>query len=159
MMAKKNASPMDVLIENIQADQKLLQEHNILIDETKDAKREVVDRIRDARKDLTVFLKYATEEQKEKVEALGFEFSDSDQGLNTVSQMVIDIMTEKKKLSNGDIYKAYVEALPEGTEAENYTQFNIKMRSCFNRQLLTRQKAEGAKNSREDMISLVVTTK
>jgi hypothetical protein len=130
----------------------------LLLEETKEAKREVVDRIRESRKDVQVFMKYATEDQKQKVEDLGFEFTESEQGLNTVSQMVIDIMTEKKNMTNGELYKVYVEALPKGTETENYTQFNIKMRSCFNRQLLARSKVNGSKNSRDDMITLVITS-
>lgn len=155
----KQTNPMDALIEAIKADQIELEALNKTLEETKENKREVVDRLKDSRKDLDVFMKYATEEQQKKVEALGFNLKTTEPGMNSVSQIVMDIMTEKKKLTNGELYKAYVEALPKGTEAENYTQFNIKMRSCFNRQLVTREKVERAKNSRDDMITLVVTKK
>lgn len=161
-MAKKKEepiNPIDAVIERITADQVELETINKTLDEAKESKREIVDRLKGSRKDLEVLLKYATDEQKEKVEELGFGTATVNRSFNNVAQIVIDVMTEKKKMTNGELYKAYVEELPEGAEAQNYTQFNIKMRSCFNRELLTREKVDGAKNSRDDMIILVETKK
>ena len=47
----KDASIVDVLIENIKADQALLEQTEVQIEKAKDEKREVVARLKDYRKD------------------------------------------------------------------------------------------------------------
>jgi len=62
-----------VLIENIKTDQALLTETETKIDEAKEAKRAVVDRLKDYRRDVATMLKYASEAEVKQLEDLGFD--------------------------------------------------------------------------------------
>ena len=151
-----NATIVHVLIENIKTDQTLLEQTEAQIETAKEEKRAVVDRLKDYRRDITVLLKYANDEQRLKVEELGFDFSESEQGLNLVAALAMDIIMKASdnQLTNAELYEAYVKTFKNKDDAFNYTEFNIKCRSLFNTQRLLRKKGTDAKSSREDTISL-----
>jgi len=145
-----------VLIENIKTDQALLTETETKIDEAKEAKRAVVDRLKDYRRDVATMLKYASEAEVKQLEDLGFDFSESERGLNAVATLAFDLIVKAKdtKLTNGALYQAYVATFKKKEDAFNYTEFNIKCRPLFNSQRLLRTKGKDPKSSREDIISL-----
>jgi len=160
----KNTSIVGVLIENIKTDQTLLETTETKIDEAKEEKRAVVDRLKDYRRDISVLLKYANDEQQQQIEELGFDFSESERGLNPVASLALDLIVKTKgnRLSNEALYNAYVATFKNKEDAFNYTDFNIKCRSLFNTQRLLRTKNGDPKSSKEDIISLngrVVETK
>ena len=153
---------LDRVIANITEDQKALEEQNDLIEKAKTYKREIVDRIKGLKHDLSTFVKYATEEQKKQIDELGLDVSESSgRGvLNPFSQIVLDTLTETKgnKMTNGDLYSAYVDSVTEG-EAEDYTQFNIKIRQLFNSGRISKKQIDPVKSNRDDIISLNVDVK
>ena len=152
-----NATIVDVLIENIKTDHELLEQIDNKIEQAKEEKRNIVERLKDYRRDISVMLKYADDSQHQKIEALGFNLSDSDRGLNPVASFTLDTILKAKdnQVSNGDLYEAYVKFCKQNKqEPVNYTEFNIKCRSLFNTQRLIRKKTKDAKNSREDIICL-----
>ncbi|MEP0264179.1 hypothetical protein [Dokdonia sp.] len=149
-------SIVDVLIQNITQDQALLQEADAKIAEAKASKNDVVDRLKDYRKEISIIMKYANEEQKEKIEALGFDSSDSSNGLNDVATRALNIIMDAKdhSLTNDELYTIYAGSVENPKDALNYTAFNIKCRPLFNSQRLIRIKAAEGLSSREDIISL-----
>ena len=151
-----NATIVDVLIENIKTDQTLLDQTEKQIETAKENKRNVVDRLKNYRRDITVLLKYADDTQRKRIEELGFDFSESERGLNPVASLVMDIIMKAKdnQLTNAELYDAYVKTFKNKDDAFNYTEFNIKCRSLFNTQRLLRKKGKDPKSSREDIISL-----
>ncbi|MFV0572072.1 MAG: hypothetical protein ACK5M1_06545 [Xanthomarina gelatinilytica] len=152
----KDASIVDVLIENIKTDQTLLEQTEAQIEKAKDEKREIVARLKDYRKDVSVLLKYADEERRKQIEELGFDFSETENGLNPVASLVLDIIVKAKnnQLTNAELYDAYSKTIKNENERLSYTEFNIKCRSLFNTQRLLRKKGKDPKSSREDVISL-----
>jgi hypothetical protein len=152
-----NASIVDVLIENIQIDQGLLQEVEAKITTLKDEKQEIVNRQKEQQKDIATLLKYADEKQQQKIEELGFDFSEEKRSTNTVASTAFEIILKAKdnQMTNGDLYDGYVKSCKDKSEvAEKYSAFNIKCRSLFNTQKLLRKKGADPKSSREDIISL-----
>ncbi|WP_299217008.1 hypothetical protein [uncultured Dokdonia sp.] len=149
-------SIVDVLIQNITQDQALLKDAEKQITEAKNAKSDIADRLKGYRKETEIILKYANEEQKEQIEALGFDTAGSTSGLNTVATLAMDIIMKAKDtvLTNEALYNAYTETFENRDDAENYTAFNIKCRPLFNSQRLIRRKAADGSSSREDIISL-----
>lgn len=153
----KNENVIDVLIQNIKADQELLVSTDKQIETLKEEKRETANRLRGYRGDITVLLKYADPKYKEQIEALGLDLADSSsQSMNPVASLVLEIIMKAKDntMSNGDLYDAYVKTFKKPEDAFNYTEFNIKCRSLFNTQRLLRSKGKDASNSREDIVSL-----
>ena len=152
----KDTSIVDVLIENIKTDQALLVQTEAQIEKAKDEKREVVARLKDYRKDVSVLLKYADEERRKQIEDLGFDFSESENGLNPIASLVLDIVMKAKdnQVTNADLYNTYAKTVKKDEERLSYTEFNIKCRSLFNTQRLLRKKGKDPKSSREDIISL-----
>lgn len=152
----KNASIVDVLIENITTDQNLLKHADQKIELAKEEKREITDRLKDYRRDASTLMKYASQEQQKKIEELGFEFHDSERGMNPVASLVLDIIMKAKehKMTNGELHQAYVKTFEKAENAYSYTEFNIKCRSLFNTQRLLRSKGSDPKNTRLDVISL-----
>tara|TARA_R110002072_G_scaffold302796_1_gene488813 strand:- start:5642 stop:6127 length:486 start_codon:yes stop_codon:yes gene_type:complete len=152
----KDASIVDVLIENIKTDQTLLEQTEAQIEQAKDEKRDIVARLKDYRKDVSVLLKYADEERRKQIEELGFDFSEPENGLNPVASLVLSIIMKAKdnQLTNAELYDAYVKSFKNKDDAFNYTEFNIKCRSLFNTQRLLRKKGKDPKSSRDDIISL-----
>lgn len=152
----KDASIMDVLIENIKTDQELLNQTESKIEKAKDEKREIVARLKDYRRDMSVLLKYADVERRKQIEDLGFDFSETENGLNSVASLVLDIVMKAKdnQVTNGELYDAYTKTIKKEDERLSYTEFNIKCRSLFNTQRLLRKKGKDPKSSREDIISL-----
>jgi hypothetical protein len=147
--------PLDALIENIKADRGLLEEQETILNKCKADKFEITQRLKDYRSDLRVFLKYATDKQKMEIEKLGLDTtSSSSNTVNQVVEIALKIMQEKKKLTNGELFTAYEKGLPDGQTPENYTFFNIKIRSLFNRQVLVKTKGDDPKSSRTDIITL-----
>lgn len=151
----KDASIVDVLIENIKTDQKLLEQTEVELTEVREKKSAVKERLKDYRKDISVLLKYADEDKRKELEELGFDFSESERGLNPVAFIIMDIIMKAKdnKATNEELYKAYVASFKNPTDAFNYTEFNIKCRSLFNTQRLLRTKSSSG-SSRDDVISL-----
>lgn len=147
---------VDVLIQNIKTDQNLLKETEIKIDEIKETKRTIIDRLKDHRRDISVMLKYANEQQQKKIQELGFDFSETNTGLNAVATIAFEIIlnTKDHKLTNEELYNAYVKKEKDKENVVNYTEFNIKCRSLFNTQRLLRTKGKDPKSSRDDIISL-----
>lgn len=152
----KDASIVDVLIENIKTDQALLEQTEVQIEKAKDEKREVVARLKDYRKDVSVLLKYADDERRKQIEELGFDFSETENGLNPVASLVLDTIVKAKdnQLTNAELYDAYSKTVKNENERLSYTEFNIKCRSLFNTQRLLRKKGKDPKSSRDDVISL-----
>ena len=152
----KDTSIVDVLIENIKTDQALLEQTEVQIEKAKDKKREVIARLKDYRKDVSVLLKYADEERRKQIEDLGFDFSESENGLNPIATLVLDIVMKAKdnQVTNADLYNTYAKTVKKDDERLSYTEFNIKCRSLFNTQRLLRKKGKDPKSSREDIISL-----
>ena len=66
----KNASIVDVLIENIKTDQALLSETDTKIENAKEEKRTIVNRLKDYHKDVSVLLKYADDSKKKELETV-----------------------------------------------------------------------------------------
>ncbi len=151
-----NASIVDVLIENIKTDQELLSSVDERIERAKEEKREIVDRLKDYRRDVSVLLKYADDGHRKQIEELGFDFSESEQGLNPVAQTALDLILTAKgnQMTNEELYNAYANTFKNKEDAFNYTEFNIKTRSLFNTQRLLRKKGKDPKSSRDDIISL-----
>jgi len=151
-----NNSIVDVLLQNIQTDQELLKETETKIEQIKETKRTIIDRLKDHRRDISVMLKYANEAQIKKIEDLGFDFSETNSGLNPVATLAYDIILQAKdnKLTNDALYNAYVKKEKNKEDVVNYTEFNIKCRSLFNSQKLIRIKGKDPKSSRDDIISL-----
>lgn len=149
-------SIVDVLIENIKTDQELLTQSEKQIEEAKEAKRAVVDRLKDYKRDVSVLLKYADEAQQNRIKALGFDFSESEKGLNPVATVALDILMKIKgnQMTNEELYNAYVKTFKNPNDAFNYTEFNIKCRSLFNTQRLLRKKGKDDSSSRDNIISL-----
>ena len=133
-----NASIVDVLIENIKTDQELLRLIDAQIERAKEEKRDIVDRLKDYRRDVSVLLKYADDGHRKQIEELGFDFSESEQGLNPVAQMALDLILAAKgnQMTNEELYNAYANTFKNKEDAFNYTEFNIKTRSLFNTQRL-----------------------
>ena len=152
----KDASIVDVLIENIKTDQALLEQTEVQIEKAKDEKREVVARLKDYRKDVSVLLKYADDERRKQIEELGFDFSETENGLNPVASLVLDTIVKAKdnQLTNAELYDAYSKTVKNENERLSYTEFNIKCRSLFNTQRLLRKKGKDPKSSRDDVITL-----
>ena len=152
-----NTTILDILIENITTDQKLLAEADTNIEKAKEEKRAITERLKDYRRDISVLLKYADKEQQQRIEALGFDTAQTDRGLNPVAQFAMDtvMIAKGNQIENGELYKAYVTSCKDkNNEPVNYTDFNIKCRSLYNTQRLLRKKGADPKNSRTDMISL-----
>lgn len=151
-----NANIVDILIEKIKTDQNLLAKVETNIEKAKEEKRAIVSRLKDYQKDITVLLKYADNGKKKELEALGFDFSETERGMNPVASKAYEIITKVKgnQLTNAELYDAYVTSLNNKDEAVNYTEFNIKCRSLFNTQRLLRKKGKDPKSSRDDIISL-----
>jgi len=152
----KTISIVAVLIENIKTDQTLLTETETKIEEVKEAKRAVADRLKDYRRDVSTMLKYASDEEVNQLEELGFDFSEQERGLNAVASLAFDLIAKAKdnKLTNDALHQAYVATFKNGEDTLNYTEFNIKCRPLFNSQRLLRKKNGNPKSSREDIISL-----
>ncbi len=151
-----NNSIVDVLIENIKTDQKLLTETEAKIETVKSDKQIIVNRLKDHRRDISVVLKYANAAQQKKIEELGFDLSETSTGLNPVATLAFEIIMSAKdtKLTNEAWYDQYVKKANDKEDIVNYTEFNIKCRSLFNTQKLIRTKGKDASSSRSDMISL-----
>ena len=119
---------------------------------------------KDYRWDFSVLLKYANDKHHKKIEELGFDFSESTQGLNPAAQLALDLILAAKgnQMTNEELYNAHANTFKNKEDAFNYTEFNIKTRSLFNTQRLLRKKGKDPKSSRDDIISLngrVVETK
>lgn len=151
-----NSNIVDVLIGNIKEDKMLLNVLEARIEEAKQEKRVIVDRLKDYKKDISVLLKYVDDTKKKELEDLGFNFSETERGLNAVASQAYDIIVKAKgnKLTNAELYDMYVKSLKKKEDAVSYTEFNIKCRSLFNTQRLLRKKGEDPKSSRKDVISL-----
>ena len=152
-----NASIVDVLIENIKTDQGLLKEIEVKIDEAKNEKQVIVNRLKEQQKDISTMLKYADEKQQLRIEELGFDFSEEKRSVNTIASTAYEIILKAKDntLTNEQLFNAYLSlCIEKREEAVNYTAFNIKCRTLFNTQKLLRKKGADPKSSREDIISL-----
>lgn len=147
---------LDRVIANITEDQIALREQNDLLDKVKSYKKEIVDRIRDSRKDLVTFVKYATPDQLQKLKDLEIDVEDLKDGVNKVASLALEILekTPKGELTNGELFEAYQKRFKNKDDALNYTEFNIKCRSLFNSQRLLRKETKDAKSSREHIISV-----
>ncbi|WP_299676140.1 hypothetical protein [uncultured Dokdonia sp.] len=152
----KTPSIVDTLIQNITTDQELLKDADAKITQAKEEKATVADRLKGYRKEAEVFLKYANEEQKKQIEALGFDSSETKSSLNDVATKALNIIMEAKNysLTNDELYTIYAGSHENPKEVVNYTAFNIKCRPLFNSQRLIRKKAAEGLSSREDIISL-----
>ncbi|WP_298508184.1 hypothetical protein [uncultured Kordia sp.] len=151
-----NHNIIDTLIQNISDDQKLLETADEKIEQAKEEKRAITNRIKDYQKDATAMMKYASDEQIQKLEALDLDLSESKQGLNSVATTAFDIMlnSKKKSMTNEELYKAYVDTLDDKEKAVSYTAFNIKCRPLFNNQRLLRKEGSDPKSSRTSIISV-----
>lgn len=152
----KETSIVDVLIESIKTDQAILKQTEKQIEKAKDKKREVISRLKYYRKDVSVLLKYADDDRKKQIEKLGFDFSETENGLNSVARLALDTIMKAKdnQLTNVELYEAYSKTIKNKNERLSYTEFNIKCRSLFNTQRLHRKKGKDPKSSRNDIISL-----
>ena len=154
-VAQQSNNPVENLISFITTDQNLLKEANDVIEKAKEQKKEIADRLKDLRRDVATLYKYATPEQKSVLDELGFDMDEPGHGLNSVAQTALDILAKsKKQLTNEELYNEYVASLPVGEEPVNYTQFNIKLRSPINTQLIVKREVDDGQGSRTDIIVL-----
>ena len=102
-----NSNIVDILIENIKTDQTLLNQTETKIEEAKEEKRTIVNRLKDYHKDVSVLLKYADDSKKKELEDLGFDFSETERGLNPIATKVYDIIVKAKgnQLTNAELGK------------------------------------------------------
>lgn len=151
-----NDGILDRVIANITEDQSALNEQNELIDNAKSYKREIQDRLRDSKRDLVTFVKYANPEQLQRLKDLGIDADDLGHGLNKVAELAFDIIskTPKGEMTNGALYEAYAKSFKNKDDAFNYTEFNIKCRTLFNSQRLIRVEPKDAKSSRDHVIRI-----
>ena len=154
--AVKQDNLLDRVIANITEDQKTLDGQNELIEKSKSYKAEIVSRIRDSKRDLVTFVKYATPEQLKRLEELNIDLEGTGQGLNKVAELALEILSKvpKGEMTNQALYNEYVKTFKHPQDAFNYTEFNIKCRSLFNSQRLIRKEPADAKSSREHIISI-----
>lgn len=150
------ASIMDVLIENITTDQNLLNEVDKKVQEAKDEKKAITDRLKDYRKDLSVLLKYADEQQQAKLDELGFSTTGIDHGLNPVATIALELLLKAKdnKLTNQALYDGYVKSFKNPEDAFTYAEFNIKCRPLINTQKVLRKKTKDGNGSKDDILSI-----
>ena len=153
-MAKKQTSPIQVLIENIKADQKLLTIKDELLTTARNEKKEISTRLKGFKADVNVLFKYLSKEEQIQIEELGYGPNSSESGLNSIAQFALDIILEKKKLTNGELYNEYIDASPENSEVLTYSIFNVKIRPVFNTGLVDKEKTEDGKDTRDDLIFL-----
>jgi hypothetical protein len=164
-MAKKQVAPkaeqdqytvlLDRVIGQLAEDELALKEQQDLIDNAQSYKREIQTRVRELRRDLATFVKYASPEQVEKIKEMGLDTEDLGQSMNKVAEIAFEIMQEAQnsEMTNGALYEAYVAKFNNPGDAYDYTQFNIKCRSLYNSQRLLRVEVEG-KKSRDFIIRI-----
>ena len=87
---------LDVLISNIKEDQMLLTVVQAKIEESKNQKQEIVNRLKNYRNDASVLIKYANEDKKKELEAIGFSFSETDRGLNAIAGIAFELVIKAK---------------------------------------------------------------
>ena len=147
---------VDVLISTIKEDQMLLNVLEAKIEEAKNEKQVIVNRLKEQHRDLATLSKYADGTQQEKIKELGLVISEPQKSVNTVAVVAFDLIVKAKgnQLTNGALYDAYVKSVPKTEEVLKYSAFNIKCRTLFNTQKLIRTKGKDPKSSREDIISL-----
>jgi len=152
----KQEGIVDVLIENIKTDQLALAEIEKQMSAIREDKRDITSRLKDYRKDLSVLVKYMSEDQRKQLESFGFDFSETERGLNSVASKALDIVMKAKdnQITNGDLFEAYQKSFKKPEDALDYTHFNIKCRTLFNTQRLLRKKGKDPKSSKDDIISL-----
>ena len=152
----KDKAIIDVLIGDIKTDLELLETADDKIQTAKEEKREVTDRLKEYRRDLSVLIKYAPADKLKEIEQLGFEVTDPNGGLNAVASLVHEIIVKAKdnQMSNEKLYQAYVATFKNPKDAFSYSEFNIKCRGLFNSQRLLRKKGKDPKSSKDDIISL-----
>ena len=121
-------SIVDVLLENINTDQQLLQEVETKIENAKDEKQAIVNRLKEQQKDISVLLKYADASQQAKFAELGFDFSESQKGINTIAATALDLIIKAKdnQLTNEELYQGYIASLKNTDETKNSIKFCIR---------------------------------
>lgn len=151
-----NDDILNRVIANITEDQIALKEQMELIEKAKSYKREIQDRLRDSKRDLITFVKYANPEQLQRLKELDIDVESLGHSLNKVAEVAFDIIskTEKGEMTNGALYDAYVKTFRNPDDAFNYTDFNIKCRTLFNSQRLIRIEPKNAKSTREHVIRI-----
>lgn len=154
--AHPNDGILDRVIANITEDQTALNEQTELIEKAKSYKREIQDRLRDSKRDLVTFVKYANPEQLKRLEELQIDVEALGQTLNKVAEVAFDILskTDKGEMTNGALYEAYVKTFKNPDDAFNYTEFNIKCRTLFNSQRLIRIEQKNAKSTRDHIVRI-----
>lgn len=160
-MGKSN-NPVDVLIQNIKTDQHLLEEKTKILEEAKEEKRLTVERLKGYRKDVQHMMKYLSDEQMAEIEKLGLDVTESSGGrgtLNPISQIVIDVLMKAKghTMTNGKLYSHYIDSVEDG-EPESYSRFNVKIRQLFNGGRISKKQLDAEKSSRDDVITLHVSS-
>jgi len=58
--------------------------------------------------------------------------------VDTLAQLVLDIIKEKKKLTNGELYNEYLHAAPENSDVLIYSIFNVNVRQVLNTSLVVK---------------------
>ncbi|UOY05002.1 hypothetical protein L0P88_13680 [Muricauda sp. SCSIO 64092] len=147
---------IDVLIENIKTDTTILEEVDQKLEPLQQEKRDVMERIKDHKQDVSVLIKYADDQSKEELESLGFVLPYTG-GLNPVASIALEVLvkSKEKKMTNDGLHKAYVKVSQEREqEPVGYSDFNIKCRPLFNSQKFIRTKGKDPKSSKGDIISL-----
>lgn len=142
------SSLLDRVISQLAEDEQALDEQVELINKAQSYKREINKRVQELRRDLATFVKYASDEQLERIKELGIEPEDLGRSFNNVAEMAFDIMQKapKGEMTNGALYEEYVKTFKNPDDAFNYTEFNIKCRSLYNSQRLLRVEIEGKKS-------------
>lgn len=154
----------DRLVAGLSEDLSALSEQDELIENAKSYRTEILGRVKVTQRDLGTFLKYATDEQKQKIEELNLNLSEGTtktRGLNPFSELVLEKLTSVKghAMTNGQLYEAYVDSVPKEEEAEGYPQFNVNIRQLFKRGLVRKEQVDPEKTSRDDIITLVAPKK
>ncbi len=153
----KKQNMIDSLIENIKNDRAFLEKIEEKIFLSKEERKEILDRLKEYYADIHVFVKYMDEEQQAKLDELELDIKNSKVRVtNIVSAVAFDILVKAKdyKLSNVEWHEAYLKTLSSDDKQISYTAFNIKCRSLFNTNKVTRTKGADSKSSKDDVISL-----
>ena len=149
---KTEQTPFDALIEQVKKTKGVISENSYEMEKAKEAIRVAQTELREYKRDLSIMTKYATPEQLKAIEALELDLAEN--GLNPIASLALEVLdaSKDKKLSNEAWYKGYVAKVPKEKEALNYTEFNIKVRPLFSRNIVTRSKGSDPNNSKTDII-------
>ncbi len=155
MKQNNNDNILDKVISAMTKDTEHLQAQIDIIDKAKQEKRETQQRLKHLQRDLATFIKYASDQQLERIEKLGIDHQHLGASLNPIAQSAWDILQKQPKgeMTNEALYLACIKSLEKEDNEISYTDFNIKIRSLLSTQKIIRVEKEG-QSSRKALIRI-----